>query len=359
MESPNWKIQSLKMLKKSYISELRQDIVSGDWVVVAEARSRRPHEFRKLKKSVFETPKSRCQFEDPQKSGNLDPLLAYDRNSHHLKVKGQDKDYSSWFIQVIGNKYPAFGRGICKTILRHGPYTWQEGVGYHEVVITRPHDRGLSRFETEEVEIVLKTYRQRFLDLRSDACVDYISVFHNAGKEAGASISHPHSQLIAIPVIPPDVFRSLRGSQDFFERNKKCVHCFMIAWEKKARERILFENDEFIVFIPFAPRVSCETRIFPKKHSPHFWMIDDESLPFAAEALRQALARLNKGLGNPDYNFFIHTAPVKGNTFEHYHWHIEILPKTAIWAGFELGTGIEVSVVKPEEAAKFLRSIKV
>jgi len=343
---------------KSYISELRQDIVSGEWVVVAEARARRPQDFRQVKKAEKHPAKKDCPFEDPQKFGNSDPLLAYDKDGRSLAVNGSNKDYSDWFLQVIPNKYPAFGQGQCKVMHRLGPYQWQEGFGSHEVVVTRPHDRDLSHMKDSEVAVVLKSYRSRFVELRAIECVEYISVFHNHGESAGASVAHPHSQLIATPVVPPDVSRSIRGSLEFYSRNKKCVHCFILYWEKKSKDRVIYENDEFLVYAPFAPRTSFEVRIFPKVHSPHFWMIDDQSLPLAADAMRQALFRLSKGINKPDYNFFIHTAPIRGNGFDHYHWHIEILPKTAIWAGFELGTGIEISVVKPEAAAQFLRGIR-
>lgn len=134
----------------------------------------------------------------------------------------------------------------------------------------------------------------------------------------------------------------------------------MLSFDLKNKERIVYENREFVILAPFASRAAFEIRIFPKSHNPHFESINTETCLLAADALRAALRKLSKGLKNPDYNFFIHTAPAqKGKDFSYYHWHIEIVPKTAIWAGFEIGTGIEISTIAPESAAKFLRNIRI
>lgn len=329
------------------ISELRQDLVSGDWVVIATGRAKRPHEFLKAKRPAFSQPKKLCPFETLHK----DVVSVYAIDGEHSK--------ENWWVEVVPNKYPAFGKGVCAVFHTIGPYQRTDGVGFHEVVITRDHNRSIGRMSQEEVGVILRAYQDRYFVLKNDPCVEYISVFHNHGILAGATISHPHSQIIAIPVIPPDIQRSLEGSARYFHRNKTCVHCAMVRHELKEKNRIIYENDVFVVLAPYASKAAFEMRIFPKFHAPHFEEMSSGDREGCADAFRAALAKLYKGLKNPDYNFFIHTAPTDdSDKFQHYHWHIEIVPKTGVWAGFEIGTGIEISVIAPETAAAFLRKIE-
>jgi UDPglucose--hexose-1-phosphate uridylyltransferase len=207
----------------------------------------------------------------------------------------------------------------------------------------------------QEVDLILKAYQVRYQALSREPCVNYILIYHNQGEMSGASLSHPHSQLIALPVIDPDISKSLAGSFEYYKKHKKCIHCAMLEWEMKQKKRIVFKNQHFITIVPFAPRMSYETRIYPIFHSAHFEEISDEKRRFLAESLRDALKRIDKALKNPDYNFFIHSAPFNLKNHDHYHWHVEILPRVSAWAGLELGVGIEAVVVPPEEAAKNLR----
>jgi UDPglucose--hexose-1-phosphate uridylyltransferase len=228
------------------------------------------------------------------------------------------------------------------------------GNGFHEIIITRDHKKHLAIMPTENVVEVIKAYQERYLALMNYDFINYIFIFHNHGKEAGASIPHPHTQLVAMPILPADVKRSLEGAKNYQDEYKKCAHCEMIAWEKEEK-RLIFQNEYFIVFAPFVPRVNFELRIYPHQHLSNFEKITETERKYLAEALQKALYSLYKGLKNPAYNFFIHTAPCDGKDYNYYHWHIEILPKTNTWAGLELGTGVEVLTIKPEEVAKFLR----
>ena len=349
-----------KQLVKN-VSELRRDPVSGDWVVIATGRAKRPNTFAQGHQHdpAYES-KENCPFENPQVSGNDKPILVFDHKAREMGKLSQD-----WFVQVIPNRFPAFAGPSVKRYVKHvGPYTVLEGRGSHEVVIMREHTKNISSFSSLGARAVIYAYMARFNILSLRPNVRYVSIFHNFGKEAGASLYHPHSQIMAIPVVPPDVARSLAGSQRYFQEKSKCVHCEMIAWEKKDNQRIVFENEHFIAICPFVSRAAFEIRIFPKKHESSFKDMGDEEIGKCADALRITLGKLEKALANPDYNFFIHTSPINIESLEshfypHYHWHIEILPKTAIWAGFELGTGIEISTIKPENAAKFLRKFNV
>ncbi len=331
------------------VSELRQDLVSGDWIVIATGRAKRPNAFVKKKRPRWYQPKRTCPFEDPKKSGNEDPVLLYSSNK-------SDKD---WWVQVIPNKFPAFNPGLCPPEFKHGPYTIMEGVGFHEVFITRDHDRGVAEFNAKETELLVQSYQERYKQLMGEDCVKYVSIFQNYGEEGGATIYHPHSQLIAIPVVPGDVTSSLEGSEKYFRKNKKCAHCVMTDVERKDRTRIVFENDEFIAVCPYTSRTAFEIVISPKTHSANFEMMGGISRKLFSRVLQASLYKLYKGLKDPAFNYFIHTAPSKGEKDYHfYHWHLEILPKTAIWAGFEIGTGIEICTIRPEDAAAFLRKQK-
>lgn len=340
----------MKSVAQQSISELRQDIVSGDWVVIATGRAKRPYAFIREKKERWYQSKSNCPFENPQMSGNEKPLF----------VLPKSRLIKDWWLQVVPNKFPAFGPSrLCPPETRYGPYTRMDGIGFHEVIITRDHNRSIALFSQDEAECVIRAYRERYLALMNQNCVRYISIFHNSGKGAGATIYHPHSQLIAIPVIPGDVWDSLHGAKKFFRKYKRCAHCKMIDWDLKTRERIVYENESFITVCPYTSRSAFSMVISPKTHSVCFEMTSETDLKLLAEALRISLKKLYKGLKDPAYNYFIHTVPSKGETDYHfYHWHLEIIPKTTIWAGFEIGTGIEISSIRPEDAAAFLRKQK-
>lgn len=326
-------------------SELRQDIVSGDWIVIAPGRAKRPHDFVKKgsvrKRSDLKT----CPFEDPAKNTGVEPFLVYP-NRH------------SWAIQVIENKYPVVSREVaCGTIAKRGPISVTPGHGQHDILVTRNHNKNFPKLSKEEANLVFQAMRDRYLMLYNDKCISYVSIFHNWGPNAGASVYHPHYQMLAIPVVPPDVTHSLRGSKDYFNDHKKCVHCLMIEWEQKERKRVVYENDGAIAFAPYVSRSPFEVRVFPKKHLPFFENTYDDDLDSVVDALQQSLRLIHGNLKDPDYNFFIHTSPLKNKEdYTHYHWHIEILPKLVIYAGFELGTGVEINPVDPDEAAALLRT---
>ena len=325
-------------------SEFRQDLVSGDWIVIAPRRLERPRELSKKHIKRVRTPVSKCPFEYPEKSGNGKPILIYPARKN-------------WQVQVVSNKYPALiHKKACASLFKNGPYSVMDGRGYHELVITRNHNKNFAKLNQEEAGLVFRAFQERYRMFNDDHCLAYVSIFHNWGPNAGASVYHPHYQIIAIPVLPPDISHSLEGSGRYFQKYGKCVHCAMLQWEKKERKRVLYENKGAIVIAPFVSREPFELRIFPKRHLPYFEDADSKDLGFTVEALQKSLQLIEKYLGDPDYNFFIHTAPLKNkNKYRHYHWHIEILPKLSISAGFELGTGIEITVVDPDEAVKVLK----
>lgn len=333
-------------------SELRFDLVSQDWIVIATGRGKRPETFKKEKRDHFVSSKKSCPFEHENMETQEKPTLIFVKGKKSPFQKVIPKD---WTTIVIPNKFPAFAPCRSTNKKTQGPYHKIDAMGFHEVVVTRDHTKQIARFSIDQIKEVMDVYQERYLTFKDAEFVNSVSIFHNQGKEAGASIFHPHSQIIAMPLTDPDMQSSLKGTERFSKENKKCAHCVMNVWDLKDKRRIVFQNKDFLVVCPFASRVAFEVRIFPLRHYAYFEDITEEQKWNLAEAFQQALKRIYKGLNDPAYNFFLHTAPCDGKKYDHYHWHFEILPKTNIWAGFELGTGIEISTIEPEKAAEYLR----
>jgi UDPglucose--hexose-1-phosphate uridylyltransferase len=336
-----------KIDKKEAASELRQDIISGDWVVIATGRAKRPDEFGNFQRAQDEKGIEGCLFEDPIATGQEPDVLMYEQED------------GNWTLRVFPNKYPAFSKGRVTRTLSEGPYFATPGVGYHEVVVTRDHYRQMALMDVMEIAEVFDAYQQRYLDLMNKKSVNYIAIFHNHGKEVGASIPHPHSQLMAIPVVAPYIQLELDGAEKYKKSNRNCVFCVIAEYESEEKKRVVFENEDFIAFCPFASRAAFEVHVMPKFHSPYFERITDQQKIKLAEVFQKALGSVYSALNDPPYNFYLHTAPCDGKDYPSFHWHIEILPHTSTWAGFEMETGIEISTIQPEVAAEYLRNINL
>lgn len=343
------KISKKTSKKLVFPSELRLDLVSSDWVIIATGRARRPETFKKEKKGNEETPKKNCPF--CHKDIENESVISFLRDK---KTKGED--LKNWKTLVTPNKFPAFlPHPKFEKKIEGKIYLTMNAVGYHEVIITRDHKKSLAQLSIDNVKEVIDVYQKRYLDLMGKPFVNYIAIFHNHGREAGASISHPHSQLITTPLIDCDLRRALSNSGGYFRSKRKCIYCEMEKWEKKVKKRIVFENNDFLVLCPFASKSAFEVIISPKKHLPYFEKITEKEKWQLAEAFKVALGKIFKALNDPAYNFYLHTAPCDGKKYDHFHWHWTIIPKTSVWAGFELGTGMEISTIEPERAAEYLR----
>jgi len=339
-----------KMKKPKFPSELRLDLVSKDWVVIATGRARKPRTFKK-KRIVQKVSKKDCPFCQIQTQRK--PVLIY---SNGKKLEIRDKIPKNWTTIVIPNLYPAFFPSESLEENIEGTlYKRINGVGFHEIVVTRDHKKTIAHLTTKQVQEVFDAYQSRYLSLMKEKFVNYISIFHNHGLEAGASQPHPHSQIITTPLIDTDLRRALVHSGKYYKKHKRCIYCEMSKWEKKTGQRIVFENKEFLVICPFASKSAFQVIISPKRHLPYFERITEKQKWYLAEAFRQALKRLDKALRDPAYNFYLHTAPCDGKNYDYYHWHWTIVPKTSTWAGFEMGTRMEISSIEPEKAAQYLR----
>ncbi|MDP2647838.1 MAG: DUF4921 family protein [Candidatus Yanofskybacteria bacterium] len=327
------------------LSEFRKDLVSGEWVLFSTGRKRRPHQSNS--KDQLSSP-TECPFDDLKKTGQ-EIVWNYPEGSEE--------------ITVIKNKFPAVKPGLCAPLFNIGPFEAHEGSGTHDVFVYKDHNKLFADFSEPEFVNVIRAYKKRYLEiLQLEDCAQYVLLFHNYGSDAGASIMHPHSQVLSTPILPPDVSRSLHGAKNFFQANQKRVYDLMIAWEKEQKKRIVYENDFFVAFCPFVSKYPYEIRIFAKDGHAHFEKMPDALDPHLANALSVVLKKTSKALDNPSFNFFIHTAPVESSEkdlHDFYSWHVEIIPKLKIDAGFEMGTGVVINVVDPDEAAQLLRDTQV
>ncbi len=338
------------------MSELRKDPILDRWVIIAADRGRRPSDF---KPEPPAPPPSACPF----CVGNEDktPPEVY------AVRDGSPPNTPGWDVRVVPNKFPALT--IEGDITHHGVglLDWMTGVGAHEVVIEGPeHD---FRFESAPVDHMLKvlgTFRQRLTDLRQDKRFRHMIVFRNWGAAAGASLSHPHSQIIALSVVPDIMKQKLRAARSHYLHKERCIFCDLIEQEMALPDRVIFKNDHAVVLSPFAARFPFEAQIFPRRHSHDFaLMAPDEQVGFI-EALQFVLQRYVSELSDPPYNLMIQTCPNMvarpgrpeywGTIQFDFHWHVELIPRLTKMAGFEWGTGFFINPVAPEDATQFLRA---
>ncbi len=333
-------------------SQLRYDEASKDWVVVAPGRGKRPEQYKRQRAHV-EMDLANCPF--CNLSAEAKPVLAVSESD--LAADGSLP--ADWSLAVIPNKFPAFCAPVKKEIhaCKIGPiYHSMDAAGFCEIVITRNHELHLGVMDLPAVEEVLAAYQARYLALKGNKFIKYISIFHNHGVEAGASQPHPHSQIITSPLIDVDLLNALENSKKYFKKNKKCLYCEMIDWEIKDGARLVAQNADFLALCPFASKTAFQTVIAPKDHLSNFENITAAQRKNLTQIFSETLKKICNGLGDPAYNFYLHTAPADGKDYSHYHWHFTIMPKTATMAGFELGTKIEISTIEPERVAEYLRA---
>jgi len=328
------------------VPELRKDPIIGRWVIISTERGKRPSSFHVSEK------KSTGEF-CPLCPGNEDKtppeVFAY-------RPHGSLPDTPGWSLRVVPNKFPALRIEGELDRRGEGIYDKMNGVGAHEVIIECPdHDETLSSVSTSHFEKVLLTYRYRINELYKDTRFRYVSIFRNQGEAAGASLAHPHSQIIALPVVPKRLMEEIQGSKKYFNYKERCIYCDIARQEKKQGVRIISENDDFLSVAPFASRFPFESWIFPQRHNSSFEETPEWQYASLAEIFSDMLKRLDKALGNPPYNFILHSSPASEKVNDYYHWHFEIIPRLTRVAGFEWGSGFYINPTTPEDAARFLR----
>src|SRR5213078_4857678 len=327
--------------------ELRKDPVVGRWVIIATDRARRPSDF------VAEPVRpvgTECVFCEGNEDKTPPEILA--GRSPESRPNGP-----GWSYRVVANKFPALRIEGELEPAGEGLFDRMNGVGAHEVVIETPtHAASLATLPVEAVADVLLAYRERMIDLKKDPRFEYILVFKNHGAAAGASLEHPHSQLIATPIIPIMVSEELNGAGQYYEMKERCVWCDIVRQERRSRKkRVIAEAHGFVALAPFAPRFPFETWILPTRHRSAFEESGVDELRALAGVLGAFLRRMNRTLHDRRYTFMLHSRRLPEAALDHFHWHLEIIPKLTRVAGFEWGSGFFINPVPPEDAATALR----
>jgi UDPglucose--hexose-1-phosphate uridylyltransferase len=332
--------------------EFRRDPLHNTWVVFAPERQRRPNDFQ----PAF-LPSAAL---DPFAEGNerLTPPEVY-----AIRKEKTKPNEPGWRVRVVPNRYPALRIEGQLDPAPVGLYDRVTGVGAHEVIIETPDAKiALEDLSVNAIADVFSSYRERIIDLDKDLRFQHIYIFKNVGPSAGASLAHAHSQLVALPLVPPAVEGKLNRARAHYEARQRSLFSDIIQTERSFSTRMVAENDGYVLFCPYASRFPFEMSIFPKRHHPEFISCTSNELRDLAEVLRFALQRLNAVLEKPGYNLLLHMAPLKrsgterfGHLRHDYSWHLEIVPRFNSLAGFEIGLGAYINTVYPEEAARFLR----
>jgi UDPglucose--hexose-1-phosphate uridylyltransferase len=243
-------------------------------------------------------------------------------------------------------------------------YISHSGDGDHEVIITRAHNEPVALQSISLVELTIKTFIERIHNLEKHPELAYVQIFHNHGRDAGASVIHPHYQLIATPIVPPHIHSEILGCYHYYQTHKTCIYCDIIKEELSVKHRVVHESEHFVVISAYASRCPFETWILPKKHGARFEDMSEDEIKHLSFVLKVTLGQLYTKLSDPPLNFYIHNMPLRRADGDHrhsaheeqaFHWHLTIFPRITIWAGFEFATGIPVNPIAPEVSTKFLK----
>ncbi|MEM3577267.1 MAG: DUF4921 family protein [Candidatus Bathyarchaeia archaeon] len=337
-------------------NEIRKDYLLDRWVAIATERGRRPTDFAKQERQKAKV--ATCPLCPGNEHMTPPAVLVYLKSEKGIK-KDADKNgfrHKGWLVRCIPNLYPAFtppeGKSEIGKISVKGRLS--PAVGHHEVIVESPaHDVHPSDAEIPQLIHVVNAYIDRLRALSEKPYVRYVSIFRNHGLEAGASLSHAHSQIIATPLIPKILKEELAASKRFHQKNEECVFCRILK-EEASGPRFILKNSHFVAFAPWASVHPMEFWILPKKHEATLLEMEKNEIEAFAETLKACLGALKRLVNDPPYNYGFHLA-VSEDARKYYHWHLEVYPKLAIWAGFEKSTGMYINTVAPEVAAQSLK----
>ena len=328
--------------------ELRYNIVAQDWVIIATERAKRPKDFIKAKKEEKTLPeyKENCPFCPGNEK--LTPQETYRLG-----------DARSWKVRSVYNLYGALSATEKPGRKADGMHMSMNGFGNAEVIIEHPrHNTCIALMSNEEVVNIIRSYKDRYQAIEKIEGIESIIIFKNHGPSAGTSLEHPHSQLIATPVVPQQIRNRMEQAIGYFDANGQCLFCKTMVEELKSKARVILETDNFISFLPYAGFAPFLIWIFPRRHTASFAQINESEIKDLAFSLKNVLQKLYYGLDNPDFNYTIRTTPVKEQGLEYFHWYLNIIPRLTQPAGFELGSGMFINTALPEESAEFLRQVK-
>ena len=356
------------------MSELRQDPTTREWVIIATERRRRPHEFGNdfSSKKDNETNLQEYSKDCPFCPGN-EYLSPHETASY--RTLGTNLNSKGWWVRVIPNKFAALSLNfeenakVYEGIRSVNPdfsgyffpratevFRTKPGIGAHEVVIDTPkHNEQLPFFSDKQIQELFLMYRERYLNLRVNSKFKYIIIFKNSGANAGTSIVHSHSQIIATPVIPLTLRNNISQARFYYDEVGRCIFCDMIQAEIVDGRRIILQTADFIVFHPFASTSPFETWIMPLSHEPCFSNMSADKTKDLAVIVKKILKGMYDALNDPDYNFVFNNPPIADEKEDYYHWSLRIIPRLTMKAGFEIGTGMSINTAIPEETAEFMR----
>lgn len=341
--------------------ELRKDPIIDRWVIIAAERGRRPTDFA----AVTHPPTGAfCPF-CPGNENRTPPELA-----QWGRPVAAPANSGEWQVRVVTNKFPALSMEGDLNPQGLGMFDLMNGIGAHEIIIDNPHhDWDMADATPDEMRAVFTAYISRMLNLRNDERFHYTLIFRNNGNTAGATLAHPHSQVIALPITPRQVREHLDAAREYYARKSRCVFCDVIRQELSMPDRVVEANEHFVVFSPFAARFPFELQIYPRRHMHDFTLMTALELDALGATLTRNLRRIKGALNRPSYNLMVQTAPnlrpnpghpgYWGTIAQDYHWRIDILPRLTDIAGFEWGTGFYINPVAPERATEFLKEIAV
>ncbi len=332
------------------MSELRQNFATKEWVVIATERARRPEE---MARHQARTPLAHHVETCPFCPGNekLTPPEV-------LRIPASGE--VPWHVRVVPNKFAALSREVQPERTVHRSRHMVNGFGVHDVIIETPdHAQLLALMPDSYVAEILRVYKTRYDELSLDPRVAHITIFKNHGLDAGTSLEHPHSQLIATPVISLQVRERFQHALRHFDDYGECMFCQMIQEEQQERTRIVAVSEHFVALEPYASPAPFCTHIYPRRHMASFGDVSAVEINDLARMLRSMLAKLYHGLADPDFNFTIRSAPAENVGVKYFHWYLSIIPRLTRVAGFELGSGMFINTVLPEAAAEFLRKVDV
>lgn len=338
------------------MSELRQDPFSRRWVIISTERGRRPSEF--IQDRERPTDPGSCPF-CPGNEHATPPEIAV------IRPGGGKPNGPGWEARVFPNKYPALAIEGDTDKRAVGLYDRMRGIGAHEVIVDSPkHDCHYADMDPVHLEKVLALYQARLEDLYRDVRFKYALIFKSHGAAAGASVGHPHTQIIATPVTPRSVAIELDSARDHYSLKTRCLYCDVLNQELESGERVISLDEHYAVLAPYASTFPFETMVIPRRHCHSFAEEPRPSLAALARCLRDLAARMRSVLRDPPYNFTFHTSPnvnAEGRRKDYwytiradYHWHIRVMPRLIRTTGFEWGTGLYINPTSPEEVAKYL-----
>lgn len=327
--------------------ELRQNIATREWVIIASERAKRPEDF-------VQPPKERVE-ERP----SIAPGCPFCPGNEELDLERlRVPANGDWLLRVVRNKFPALEEKGDRVRHYDDSNPAISGVGYHEVIIeSRLHNTCTALEPIEHVERTLQAFQTRGRTIREDKRIEQIIYFKNHGITAGASLVHPHMQLLGLPVVPYTIRARMEEAQRYFDDQGECVICRMRQDEEHAQVRVITQNKFFTMFVPYAAFSPFHVWIIPRRHSASFLDATPAELHDLSILLRDILHRLYIGLNDPDYNYVIRSAPEADHESEYFHWYLAIVPRVTRTAGFELGSGMFINPALPEESARFLRTL--